>query len=114
MKDIPENIEDNEYLQSLQALKYEGTPDQVALENFEKSKECFEKYNQTKKFESLRETMFYICTAIDHVKDDSTVADQIKYDLYIYRSKLQYFVKNYGHAMNDIKSALFPVETDEG
>jgi hypothetical protein len=113
MKEIPENIEDNKYLQALQAIKFEGTPDKIALENLEKSKECFEKYNQTKKFECLKETMYYICTAIDHVKDDSTVADQIKYDLYIHRAKLQFLVKNYGHAINDLKSALFHKDEDE-
>jgi hypothetical protein len=113
MKEIPENIEDNKYLQALQAIKFEGTPDKIALENLIKSKECFENFNQNKKFESLKESMFYICTAIGHVKDDSTVSDLIKYDLYTFRAQLQFFVKNYGHAINDIKSALFHIDKDE-
>jgi tetratricopeptide (TPR) repeat protein len=57
--------------------------------------------------------MYYICNAIDHVKDDSTVPDHVKYDLYYFRSTLQLLVKNYGYAIDDLKYALFFNENDE-
>lgn len=56
--------------------------------------------------------MFNICSAIDHVKDDSTVPDKIKFDLYMFRVQIQLLVKNNGYAIEDLKSALF-YEDDE-
>jgi hypothetical protein len=56
--------------------------------------------------------MFNICSAIDHVKDDSTVPDKIKFDLYMFRVQIQLLVKNLGYAIEDLKSALF-YEDDE-
>jgi hypothetical protein len=58
--------------------------------------------------------MYRICAALDHVKDDSTVTDQTKYNLYMFRTKLQVMVKNHGHAINDIRSALFYIDDDNG
>jgi hypothetical protein len=58
--------------------------------------------------------MYRICAAIDHVKDDSTVSNLTKYNLYMFRANLQVFVKNYGYAVNDVKSALFYEENDDG
>lgn len=113
MTSIPENAEDNKYLQALQALKFEGKPEDVALEFLEKSKEALEKYKSSDKFAQLKEAMYYICNAIDHVKEDSTVPDQVKFDLYFYRSEIQIMVKNYGHGVDDLKSALFHVENDD-
>jgi hypothetical protein len=57
--------------------------------------------------------MYYICTAIDHVSDDSTVSDIIKFELYLFRSNLQILVKNIGHAINDLNKALFYHQDDQ-
>lgn len=54
--------------------------------------------------------MYNICNAIDHVKEDSTVSDKTKHDLYMYRSTIQLMVKNQGYAIEDLKSALFYVD----
>lgn len=113
MTKIPENAEDNKYLQALQAIKYEGTPENVATEFLEKSKESLQKYKSSNKFLDLKESMYYICNAIDHVVDDSTVPNQVKYDLYFHRAGIQVMVKNKGHAIDDLKSALFYMENDD-
>jgi hypothetical protein len=112
MTEIPENAEDNKHLQALQALKFEGSPSEIAKEFLEKSKESLTKYHKTKKFPDLREAMYYICNAIDHVRDDGTVPDHLKYDLFLFRSEIQVMVKNLGYAVEDLKSALFYVEND--
>ena len=113
MTELPEKPEENPYLSALQALQYEGNPQDVAKELLEKSQEALNKYKSTKNFDYLRECMFYICNAIDHVKDDSTVPDILKYDLYYFRTQIQLLVKNYGYAIEDLRSALFYVDNDE-
>ena len=105
MTEMPENPEDNKYLQALQSLKFEGKPEDVAIEFLEKSKENLEKYKQSNKFPQLKEAMYYICNAIDHVKEDSTVPDWVKFDLYFHRSEIQLMVKNYGYTIDDLKSS---------
>jgi len=40
MKEMPEHPEDNQYLQAIQALKFEDSPEEVAKEFWEKSKEA--------------------------------------------------------------------------
>jgi hypothetical protein len=113
MTELPENPQDNPYLATLQSLQYEGSPADVAKEFLEKSQEALENYKNSKNFEQLKECMFYICNAIDHVKDDSTVPDSLKYDLYHYRTQIQLMVKNYGYAVEDLNSALFYQDNDE-
>jgi len=114
MTEMPENPQDNIYLASLQSLQYEGNPADVSNELMEKSQVSLNKYKSTKNFEDLKESMFYICNAIDHVKNDSTVPDGLKYDLYAHRTKIQLMVKNYGYAVDDIKSALFYLDNNDG
>jgi hypothetical protein len=113
MTELPEKPEENPYLSALQSLQYEGNPEDVAKELMEKSQEALNKYKETKIFDYLKECMFYICNAIDHVKDDSTVPDVLKYDLYYFRTQIQLMVKNYGYAIEDLKSALFYVDNDD-
>ena len=113
MTEIPENAEDNKYLAALQAIKFEGSPSEVAKEFLQKSKESLESYKQTKKFIDLKQSMYYICNAIDHVKDDGTVPDIIKFDLYYWRAGIQLMVNNIGYALEDLKSALFYNENDQ-
>jgi hypothetical protein len=113
MTEIPENIENNIAVQSLQALKYEGKPEDVAIELLDKSKEFLEKYKSTKNFLSLKESMYNICNSIEHVKEDSTVPDSVKFDLFFFRSEIQLMVKNYGYAVEDLKWALFYQKNDE-
>lgn len=113
MTELPENPEENPYLATLQSLKYEGSPEEVARDLMEKSQEALKNYKSKKNFEQLKESMFYICNAIDHVKDDSTVPDVLKYDLYHYRTQIQLMIKNYGYAVEDLKSALFYQDNDE-
>ena len=57
--------------------------------------------------------MYNICTAIDHVSEDSTVSDNLKFELYLFRANLQILVKNLGHAINDLKNALFYNDNDQ-
>jgi hypothetical protein len=57
--------------------------------------------------------MYNICSAIDHVKDDGTVPDYLKFDLYMFRVGIQIMVRNMGYAIEDIKSALFYKDDDE-
>jgi hypothetical protein len=113
MTDIPENPEDNPYLLTLQSLSYEGNPAEVAKDMLEKSSDNLNQYQKNKKFQNLKEAMIYVCNAIDHVKEDSTVPDQVKFDLYYHRSNIQLLVRNYGYALDDLKSALFYVDNDE-
>ena len=106
MTEMPENPEDNPELMALQALKYEGDPDKVALEFYDKSKESLDKYNkQGKQFKDLREATYYICNAIDHVAEDIS-CDFIKFKLYFHRAQIQRMVKNWGYAIEDLRSAI--------
>ena len=105
MTEMPEHPEENEKLQALQALKYEGDADVVAMEFYERAKKCFDDYLKKKQFKDLREAMYTICNAIDHVNGD-TKADHVKFELFYLRSKMQVLVKNWGYAVNDLKDAI--------
>lgn len=105
MTQIPENPESNEQLQALQALKYEGEPDKVSMEFLEKSKESLKQYQSNKKFKDLKESMYTMCNAIEHVENDEK-CDHVKFTLYYSRSQLQIIVKNWGYAIQDLLQAL--------
>ena len=70
MTELPEHPEENVYLQSFQALQYEGNADEVGLDFLKSSKENLEKYKKSKKFNDLKESMIDICNAVDHCEND--------------------------------------------
>ena len=105
MTSMPKNPEENVHLQALQSLTYEGDASEVALDFLTKSKTSLELFYKNKKFKDLKEAMYLICNAIDHVQDDPK-CDNIKYILYTHRAEIQLFVKNWGYAIDDLNSAL--------
>ena len=105
MTEMPKNPEENEHLVELQSLQYDGEPDKVALELLDKSIQELEIYNKKKDFIDLRESMFDICNAIDHVQNDEN-CDYIKFDLYYQRVQIQIMVKNWGYAVEDLLNAI--------
>ena len=105
MTEMPSRPEENEHLQALQALKYEGDAANVAMEFYERAKKCFNDYNKMKTFKDLKEAMYTICNAIDHVGDDVN-CDYVKFDLFYLRAQMQEKVKNWGYAVDDANSAI--------
>lgn len=105
MTSMPKNPEENVHLQALQSLTYEGDASEVALDFLTKSKTSLELFYKNKKFKDLKEAMYLICNAIDHVQDDPK-CDNVKYILYTHRAEIQLFVKNWGYAIDDLNSAL--------
>ena len=105
MTEMPKNPEENVHLVELQSLQYDGEPDKIALEFLDKSIQELESYNNKKDFIDLRESMFDICNAIDHVENDES-CDYIKFDLYYQRVQIQIMVKNWGYAVEDLLNAI--------
>ena len=105
MTEMPKNPEENVHLVELQSLQYDGEPDKIALELLDKSIQELESYNNKKDFIDLRESMFDICNAIDHVENDES-CDYIKFDLYYQRVQIQIMVKNWGYAVEDLLNAI--------
>ena len=105
MTELPENPENNVYLQSFQSLQYEGSPSQVGLDFLENSEENLEKYKKSKKFNDLKESMIDICNAIDHCENDPT-CDHIKFRLFYHRGKMQVMVKNWRYAVEDLSQGI--------
>ena len=105
MTELPENPENNVYLQSFQSLQYEGNPSQVGLDFLENSEENLEKYKKSKKFNDLKESMIDICNAIDHCENDPT-CDHIKFRLFYHRGKMQVMVKNWRYAVEDLSQGI--------
>ena len=94
MTELPEHPEDNVYLESFQALQYEGKADEVGLDFLKSSKENLDKYKKTKKFNDLKEAMIDICNAIDHCEKD-VECNHIKFRIYYHRGTMQVLVKNW-------------------
>ena len=105
MTELPENPENNVYLQSFQSLQYEGNPSQVGLDFLENSEENLEKYKKSKKFNDLKESMIDICNAIDHCENDPS-CDHIKFRLFYHRGKMQVMVKNWRYAVEDLSQGI--------
>ena len=102
MTELPKNPEDNVYLSALQSLKYEGKPEEVSQELLQKSKETLAIYITKKNIESLKESMFNICNALDHVRDDKETSYNVKAELFLQRGRIQLLVKNWGYAVKDL------------
>jgi hypothetical protein len=105
MTEMPKNPEENEHLNELQSLQYDGQPDEIALELLEQSINELNNYNLKKDFIHLRESMYDICNAIEHVENDIS-CDYIKFDLYYQRVKMQILVKNWRYAVDDLLNAI--------
>ena len=105
MTELPEHPEDNVYLQSFQALQYEGNADEVGLDFLKSSKENLEKYKKSKKFKDLKESMIDICDAIDHCENDPT-CDHIKFRIFYHRGTMQVMVKNWRYAVEDLAQGI--------
>ena len=105
MTELPEHPEDNVYLQSFQALQYEGNADEVGLDFLKSSKENLEKYKKSKKFKDLKESMIDICDAIDHCENDPT-CDHIKFRIFYHRETMQVMVKNWRYAVEDLAQGI--------
>ena len=104
MTELPEHPEDNVYLESFQALQYEGKADEVGLDFLKSSKENLNKYKTSKKFNDLKEAMIDICNAIDHCEKD-VECNHIKFRIYYHRGTMQVLVKNWRYAVDDLSEA---------
>ena len=104
MTELPEHPEDNVYLESFQALQYEGKADEVGLDFLKSSKENLNKYKKSKKFNDLKEAMIDICNAIDHCEKD-VECNHIKFRIYYHRGTMQVLVKNWRYAVDDLSEA---------
>ena len=105
MTELPEHPENNVYLQSFQALQYEGKADEVGLDFLKSSKEYLDKYKKSKKFNDLKEAMIDICNAIDHCEKDEE-CNHIKFRLYYHRGTMQVMVKNWRYAVEDLSESI--------
>ena len=105
MTELPEHPENNIYLQSFQALQYEGKADEVGLDFLKSSKEYLDKYKKSKKFNDLKEAMIDICNAIDHCEKDEE-CNHIKFRLYYHRGTMQVMVKNWRYAVEDLSESI--------
>ena len=105
MTELPEHPENNIYLQSFQALQYEGKTDEVGLDFLKSSKEYLDKYKKSKKFNDLKEAMIDICNAIDHCEKDEE-SNHIKFRLYYHRGTMQVMVKNWRYAVEDLSESI--------
>ena len=105
MTELPKHPEENVYLQSFQSLLYDGNPSQVGQDFLECSQENLEKYQKSKKFHDLKESMIDICNAIDHCENDPT-CDHINFRLFHQRGKMQVMVKNWRYAVEDLSKGI--------
>jgi len=105
MTEMPDHPENNVYLQSFQALQYEGKPDEVGLDFLKSSKENLEKYKKSKKFKDLKEAMIDICDAIAHCENDKE-CNHIKFRIYYHRGNMQVMVKNWRYAIEDLSEGI--------
>ena len=105
MTELPEHPEENVYLQSFQSLQYDGNPSQIGLDFLESSQENLKKYQKSKKFHDLKESMIDICNAIDHCENDPS-CDHIKFRIFFHRGKMQVMVKNWRYAVEDLSNAI--------
>jgi len=105
MTELPEHPENNIYLESFQAMQYEGNADEVGLDFLKSSKENLEKYKKSKKFNDLKESMINICDAIDHCENDPT-CDHIKFRIFYHRGTMQVMVKNWRYAVEDLSKGI--------
>jgi tetratricopeptide (TPR) repeat protein len=97
MRDLPEDYEDNVALQALQALAYDGTPQEIA-ENFkEQGGDAF----STKRFKDAAE---YYTKALAQPHDELTPA--LIMACYLNRAACQLELHNYGKVLNDCAQAL--------
>ena len=105
MTELPEHPENNIYLESFQAMQYEGNADEVGLDFLKSSKENLEKYKKSKKFNDLKESMINICDAIDHCENDPS-CDHIKFRIFYHRGTMQVMVKNWRYAVEDLSKGI--------
>ena len=105
MTELPEHPENNIYLESFQALQYEGKPDEVGLDFLKSSQENLDKYKKSKKFNDLKEAMIDICNAIDHCESD-VESNHIKFRIYYHRGTMQVLVKNWRYAVDDLSTSI--------
>ena len=105
MTELPEHPENNIYLESFQAMQYEGNADEVGLDFLKSSKENLEKYTKSKKFNDLKESMINICDAIDHCENDPS-CDHIKFRIFYHRGTMQVMVKNWRYAVEDLSKGI--------
>lgn len=105
MTELPDHPENNVYLESFQALQYEGNADEVGLDFLKSSKENLDKYKKSKKFNDLKESMINICDAIDHCENDPS-CDHIKFRIFYHRGTMQVMVKNWRYAVEDLSKGI--------
>lgn len=105
MTELPEHPENNIYLESFQALQYEGKADEVGLDFLKSSQENLDKYKKSKKFNDLKESMIDICNAIDHCENDPE-CNHIKFRIYYHRGAMQVMVKNWRYAVEDLSDGI--------
>ena len=101
MTKLPDNIEDNVKLQALQALLYDGTPEENAANFKDQGNEAF-KIGRS----GYKDALVFYTKGINQGPDDVLLMAQ----LYNNRSAVQLAVKNYGFAVRD---AVLSISLDQ-
>lgn len=92
MTKLPENMEDNVKLQALQALLYDGTPEENATNFKDQGNEAFKSGRS-----GYKDAIVYYTKGIDQHPNDAL----LKAQLYNNRSAVHLALKNYGYAVKD-------------
>lgn len=92
MTELPQNMEDNVKLQALQALLYDGTPEENATNFKEQGNEAFKRGRP-----GYQDALIFYTKGIDQRPSDSLLLAQ----LYNNRAAVQLALKNYGYAARD-------------
>lgn len=92
MTKLPENIEDNVKLQALQALLYDGTPEENATNFKEQGNDAFKRGQQ-----GYQDALILYTKGIDERPNDNLLMSQ----LYNNRAAVHLALKNYGFSVRD-------------
>lgn len=92
MKELPQNYEDNVKLQALQALLYDGTPEENAANFKDQGNEAFKSGRA-----GYKDALIFYTKGIDQRPNDALLMAQ----LYNNRAAVQLAIKNYGYAVKD-------------
>ena len=97
MTELPKNMEDNVKLQALQALLYDGTPDECATNFKDQGNEAFKRGTT-----GYQDALTFYTKGIDQRPEDALLFAQ----LYSNRAAVHLALKNYGFAARDAALAI--------
>lgn len=103
MTELPENMEDNVKLQALQALLYDGTPEENATNFKEQGNDAFKRGRP-----GYQDALIFYTKGIDQRPNDSLLLAQ----LYNNRAAVHLALKNYGYAARDAALSISQDQTN--